>query len=245
MKDPGQSSDEPRLFDLPLEGPSSREERKEAREGEKPVASGKRGGHGRAGQAESLPLFPEEPEEETSSEPPGGERPVAGPRSSAPEPRRPPAEPHWSEPLPTPVDEPSPPSVPGARIPAGPGRRWRAGLTDLAVHAVVLLALGLAGRLLGADIALRLWPGFAFFLLVFSFLYSVIPLAFWGRTPGMALAGVIARNRDGQPLTFGQVGVRWAAGLVTALVLGLPSFLALIDGRSLTDRLSGSVTYRG
>lgn len=88
--------------------------------------------------------------------------------------------------------------------------------------------------------------GLAVFVAVFSFLYTVIPLAFWGRTLGMTRVGLVASGGD-EPqgaLTFGQTALRWSGGLLTVALLGLPSLLALLGGRSLTDRLSGSRTWR-
>ena len=76
----------------------------------------------------------------------------------------------------------------------------------------------------------------------FSFLYSVVTLAFWGQTPGMVAAGLMARSHGDQPLSFGQTGLRWLAGLLTVALGGLPLLVAL-TGRSFADRLSGSATY--
>ncbi|HLX07562.1 MAG TPA: hypothetical protein VKY89_06830, partial [Thermoanaerobaculia bacterium] len=67
----------------------------------------------------------------------------------------------------------------------GIGRRLAAGAADLLVHVAVAI-LALAGcRYLGVVPALRDWPAIAIFLLAFSFLYTVVPLAFWGHTLGM------------------------------------------------------------
>ncbi|HUP42559.1 MAG TPA: RDD family protein, partial [Thermoanaerobaculia bacterium] len=87
------------------------------------------------------------------------------------------------------------------------------------------------------------WPALVLFLLVFSFLYTVLPLAFWGQTPGMAWAGLVARARGYESLTFSQTGRRWLGGLLTAALLGLPALLAAGGGRSMADRLSDSDTY--
>ena len=84
--------------------------------------------------------------------------------------------------------------------------------------------------------------GLLLFLLAWSFLYFVIALAFWGQTPGMAWAGVIARARAEEPLSFGQTVRRWAGAWLTWALAGLPGLLAL-TGRSLADRLSDSRTY--
>ncbi len=121
------------------------------------------------------------------------------------------------------------------------GQLAAAGLTDLGAH-LVLAALLVAGTwLLGVRFEPGSWPALAVVLGVFSFLYHIVPLAFWGRTPGMALNGLVARTREGGPLTFGQTGARWLGALVTVALAGLPLLLALAGG-SLTDRLSGSVT---
>jgi uncharacterized RDD family membrane protein YckC len=126
---------------------------------------------------------------------------------------------------------------------AGIGSRLAAGLADLLVHAAIV-ALALAGsRFLGATPTLAEWPPLAIFLLAFSFLYTILPLAFWGQTLGMTWAGLLSRNRDGEPLTFDQTARRWLGGLLTTATLGLPLLLAG-RGRTLTDLLSGSSTLR-
>ena len=154
-----------------------------------------------------------------------------------------------SRPVPVPDPEPDEDmdAVP-ARRPAGElagrGRRLAAGLADLLVHVAVLVGALLGTRWMGVkpDPA-RDWPALTVFLLSFSFLYTVLPLAFWGQTLGMAWANINSRNRDGEPLTFDQTARRWLTGLVTAALLGLP---ALISGRrSLSDLVSGSATYPG
>ncbi len=121
--------------------------------------------------------------------------------------------------------------------------RWLAGLADLAVHVGMALALLFGARLLNVHAGLGDWPALILFLLVFSFLYHVLPLAFWGQTPGMAWAGLVARTADGESLTFSQTARRWLGTLATLLLVGLPALLALGGHRSLTDRLSGSETY--
>jgi uncharacterized RDD family membrane protein YckC len=77
---------------------------------------------------------------------------------------------------------------------------------------------------------------------VFSFLYTVVPLAFWGHTPGMAWAGLRAEDAAGGPLPFGGTVRRWLAAVVTLAGAGVPLLVAL-SGRSLADRVSGSRTY--
>ncbi|MFL6237064.1 MAG: RDD family protein [Thermoanaerobaculia bacterium] len=148
-------------------------------------------------------------------------------------------------PVPVPVPEP------GAREAApekarsefaGPVRRIAAGLADLIVHAAVGVLALLGCRWLEVRPEVREWPAFAAFLLAFSFLYTVLPLAFWGHTPGMAWAAITSRNRDGEPLSFDQTVRRWLGGLLTLALVGLPLLLAF-GGRTLTDWISGSATY--
>ena len=119
--------------------------------------------------------------------------------------------------------------------------RLFAGLVDLGVHvAVAALALG-GARLLEVRPAPAQLPAFALLLLVFSLFYTVVPLAFWGKTPGMAAVGLACQAGDDLPLTFAEALRRWLAELVTVLALGLPGLLALGGARrSLADRWSGS-----
>ena len=147
-----------------------------------------------------------------------------------------------------PVPVPEPEAREAAPVPkprsefAGPARRIAAGVADLIVHAAVGVLSLLGCRWLEVRPLLREWPAFAAFLLAFSFLYTVLPLAFWGHTPGMAWAAITSRNRDGEPLTFDQTVRRWLGGLLTLALVGLPLLLAF-GGRTLTDWISGSATY--
>lgn len=189
---------------------------------------------------DELPLFPD-PEDEGGAtirghapEPAGADRrPAAEPR--LPEPPSP--EPGASEPPPLALHRPT--RVPQ---PARFGARLLAALADLGVHALAAAVVWAGAALAGARLGAADLPALAVFLLAFSFLYSVVSLAFWGQTPGMAAAGVIARGDGDQPLTFGQTGLRWLAALLTLLLAGLPLLLAL-TGRSLPDRLSGTRTH--
>jgi uncharacterized RDD family membrane protein YckC len=123
----------------------------------------------------------------------------------------------------------------------GAGSRMAAGAADLLVHFAIAVVLLVGTRVMGVRPTLGDWPALAVFLLAFSFLYMVVPLAFWGHTLGMAWAGLVARNRDGEPLTFDQTARRWIGGLLTLALAGLPLLFAG-HGRSLSDLLSGSVT---
>lgn len=121
--------------------------------------------------------------------------------------------------------------------------RLLGGLIDLGLHVVVLLVVGAGSWLLGAALRTEDWPAYAVFLLLFSLLYTAIPLAFWGQTPGMMRVGHVARTGEGEPLTFGQTALRWIGALVTVALAGLPLLLALgAQSRSLADRMSGSYT---
>ncbi|MFQ5349398.1 MAG: RDD family protein [Thermoanaerobaculia bacterium] len=120
-------------------------------------------------------------------------------------------------------------------------QRAAAGLTDLGVCAAVMVMLLVALLAQGLRPALPDWPAGVLFLLTFSFLYAVLPLAFWGRTPGMALIGLKATTPDGRPLTFRQAVLKWLGSVLTVALVGLPLLLAL-GGRSLSDLLSGSLT---
>jgi uncharacterized RDD family membrane protein YckC len=152
-------------------------------------------------------------------------------------------------PLELPLDEPEEESAavsadPEGRSGAAPrGARFLAGLADGVMHAA-LAVLGVIGaRQMGVHPALADWPGFTLFLLAFSFLYVVVSLAFWGHTLGMVWAGITARSRDGEALSFDQAVRRWLGGSLTAALLGLPLLFAF-RGRALSDWLSASATLR-
>jgi uncharacterized RDD family membrane protein YckC len=135
-------------------------------------------------------------------------------------------------------DEPDVPAHDFARR----GSRIAAGVADLIVHAAVAMGALFGCWGLGVRPTPAEMPAGGLFLLAFSFLYIVLPLAFWGHTPGMAWAGITAHNRDGEPLTFDQTARRWLGAVLTFLLAGLPLVLAF-GGRSLTDWISGSATY--
>jgi uncharacterized RDD family membrane protein YckC len=124
---------------------------------------------------------------------------------------------------------------------AGRGSRFVAGLADVVAHAAVAVLGVIGARQMGVRPGLSAWPGFTLFLLAFSFLYVVVSLAFWGHTLGMVWAGLIARGRDGEPLSFDQSVRRWLGGIATTALLGLPLLVAW-RGRALSDLLSASET---
>jgi uncharacterized RDD family membrane protein YckC len=129
--------------------------------------------------------------------------------------------------------------APPAGEPAPPRARALAAAVDLGAHALAAGVAVVGVSLLDVVVRGAQAPGFALLLLVFSLFYTVVPLAFWGRTAGMAAAGIACRGEDGQPLSFGEAALRWAGGVLSALLLGLPALPALAGRRSLADRLSG------
>ena len=239
MNQPPSAPDEPGLFDLPLQvdGPQEDAESVVAEESARPRRSR------RGATRETMPLFQGgegRPREEV--------RPLPLDRL----PQAPPAEPEerqeWPRlahgartAAPAEIDSEIEPQL-GENADAGVGARFKAALADLVVFAAVT-AIVLVGTLrFGVTLRWSDWPAYALFVLTFSFLYSVISLAFWGQTPGMVWAGIVARGEEADALAFGQTARRWAAGLLTVALVGLPGLLAL-RGRSLADRLSGSRTY--
>ena len=215
------SREEPGLFDLPLTRPAPPPSEDEEMPAPAPARRARRPA---AARPESLPLFGED-EDEAEEE----RLDSAAAMDSASEGMLP-------RPRPRPVPEVAAPPT------AGLLPRLRAAVGDLAIlGAVGVLAAAGAGRL-GAPLGAGSLPGLLLFLLAWSFLYFVVSLAFWGQTPGMAWAGLVAHTGVAEPLSFGQTARRWAATWLTWALAGLPGLLAL-SGGSLADRLSGSRTY--
>ena len=144
------------------------------------------------------------------------------------------------------VDRPEEPAgvEPSAPHDAPPQARLVAGLLDLGVLVAVGIAVWAGLRWMGIRTTLDDWPATLTFHAAFSFLYFVLPLAFWGRTPGMARTGLVARTPGGNHLSFGQSVARWIGACLTGVLLGLPLLLSF-TGRSLSDRLSGSRSLTG
>jgi uncharacterized RDD family membrane protein YckC len=122
--------------------------------------------------------------------------------------------------------------------PAGLRARLLAATLDLVAVGALLALSVLGGGAIGAVFGSESWPPLVLLAAVLSFLYTTLPLAFWGQTPGMAAASLVARSPGDRPLSFRQAILRWLAGLLTVALAGLPGFLAL------ADRLSGSATLR-
>jgi len=203
---------EPDLFDLPLDGPPPAAPESDR----EPTGAPRRAAASEP--ARTLPLF--EAESEPAAAAGSDSRREAALRGR-------------------PVAVPSPPSEPRT---ASPVRRLIGTVGDLLILAAVgaLASAGAAG--LGVTPASGRLPALLLFVVVFSFLYSVVPLAFWGSTPGMSWARLVARNGAREPLSFGQTALRWLATWATWASLGLLGLVAL-SGRSLADRLSGSRTF--
>lgn len=214
-----QRPDEPTLFDLPLGPPAEETD-------------------------DAAPPPPDLPAGAPLDEPVAGAR--GRPRSPAPPtpPAAAPEEPNLFDLDLAPEPLPLVASPRGTSRPAPLGARAFAGLVDLGLHLVLGMVLLFGARLLGVGAGLDDWPPVLLFLIVFSFFYAVLPLAFWGKTPGMAWAGLVARA-GGETLTFAQSVRRWAGGLATLALAGLPVLLAAGGRRSLADRLSDSDTFTG
>jgi len=124
---------------------------------------------------------------------------------------------------------------------ASPGLRLMAAIVDLSIVLALSISIWIGLIFLGVETGSSTWPGAVLFLLSFSFLYFVFPLAFWGSTTGMSLLGLVARTPQNQPLSFLQTVQRWLAALGTVATLGVPLAL-LLRGESLADRVSRSRT---
>jgi hypothetical protein len=81
----------------------------------------------------------------------------------------------------------------------------------------------------------------ALFALTVSFAAVVVPLVLFGRTVGMALAGLVARDEGaGRQLTPSEAFRRWAGTILTLAAGGLPLLWTARDPAAPTpaDRLS-------
>jgi hypothetical protein len=123
------------------------------------------------------------------------------------------------------------------------------GVAADAATAVLLVLVAL----LGAFAARGRTPRFeglgwaAAFALDVSFFATVVPLVLFGRTVGMSLAGIVARDDGaGRLLTPSEAVRRWAGTLLTLAGFGLPLFWTARDAEAptLADRLSGRTLVR-
>lgn len=122
--------------------------------------------------------------------------------------------------------------------------RIKAGAIDLAILVAVGLVALIGAELLGAGPEVSDLVPVGLFLVAFSLYYTLVPLAFWGATPGMAWVGLVSRAGPGLNLAFSQALKRWFGSLLTVVLGGLPLLLAVGGRRALSDRLSGSDTFR-
>jgi len=83
--------------------------------------------------------------------------------------------------------------------------------------------------------------------LLWAFLYLAVPLALLGRTPGMAVSGLLMVEADGAPLGGWRAALRTALMPVSFALLGVGLLLGLVrrDRRQLHDLLSGTAIVYG
>jgi hypothetical protein len=134
--------------------------------------------------------------------------------------------------------------APAGPVIAGFAARLLAGGADALLHLGVLAGVYLGLIALQVEPRLDHWPALATLLVAFSFLSSVISLAFWGQTAGMAWRGLQSRDRLQRPLTFRQAVLRWAGGVLTFAAAGLPLLPLALGGATLADWISRSLTYQ-
>ena len=92
------------------------------------------------------------------------------------------------------------PEAPAGPVIAGAATRFLAGCADAVLHLGVLGGAYLGVLALDVEPSLADWPAFATLVVAFSFLTSVVSLAFWGQTAGMAWRGLQTRDRLQRPL---------------------------------------------
>lgn len=204
---------------------------------------------------EDLPLRTDK--ESSSAEVDLGQLETRPPQVTASEAKRPPAKPvtpqidklplfpESDDPGKSPATPPPKPvtrtiSRPGAGAIVPTGARLAAAAIDFGVVLMVLVVTTMGLRWIGVKLDAGSIAPMLFYLLAFSFLYFVFPLAFWGRTPGMAQLGLAARCSNGDTLTFSQSAQRWLGAVLTVAGLGLPLLVMTSTGSSLGDRLSHS-----
>jgi uncharacterized RDD family membrane protein YckC len=150
-----------------------------------------------------------------------------------------------------PLDLGAPAREASTRLPVSPGLLPDRALgiaADVATSIlVVLVALLAAFAVRGATPRISGLGWTALFALIVSFFAIVVPLVLFGRTVGMALAGLVARDDgSGRQLTPSQAARRWVGTLATVAGIGLPLLWTVRDPASSTpaDRLSGRTLVR-
>jgi RDD family protein len=178
--------------------------------------------------------------------PPPGDAPLSRNPDSAADPLKDfPLRPEPPFDLGAPAPEPSHPvSAPSGLLPDRALGTAADVATSILVVVVALLAAfaarGRTPRITGLG-----WA--ALFALTVSFFVVVVPLVFFGRTVGMALAGLVARDDGaGRPLTPSQAARRWVGTVATVAGVGLPVLWTARDPAASTpaDRLSGRTLVR-
>ena len=112
---------------------------------------------------------------------------------------------------------------------------------------VVLVALLAAFAVRGRTPRISGLGWAALFALCVSFVAVVVPLVLFGRTVGMALAGLIARDDGGgRHLTPSEAARRWVGTLVSVAGIGVPLLWTLSNAAAPTpaDRLSRRTLVR-
>jgi hypothetical protein len=150
-----------------------------------------------------------------------------------------------------PLDLGAPTLEASPRLPASPGLLSDRALGTAADVATSLLVVLVA--LLAAFAVRRATPRItglgwtAIFALIVSFCAIVVPLVLFGRTVGMALAGLVARDDgSGRRLTPSEAARRWVGTLATVAGIGLPLLWTVRNPAASTpaDRLSGRTLVR-
>jgi RDD family protein len=121
--------------------------------------------------------------------------------------------------------------------------RATAGAADAAaVLCTTAAALLFASRVTGQAVGWNAIGWAAAFALYLSLFVTVVPLFFFGKTPGMSLAGLCAQpSPSGRRLTAGEAALRWLGTLLTGVSFGLAVLWSAVraDGQTVADRLSG------
>ena len=119
---------------------------------------------------------------------------------------------------------------------AGLGARAAAFGADAATVLLLAFATVLGARAFTGELPSTAglpWAGA--FLLLLSFFTTVLPLMLFGRTVGMALAGLtVCLRASSRRLEAGEAARRWVGTLVTAAALGLPLLWTVRDGEAPT-----------
>ena len=122
-------------------------------------------------------------------------------------------------------------------------RRLVAGLADLVILALVgAVQLAAGSLLLNLRFPLAAFLPVGAFLLLVALVLLVLAPFVWGTTPGMALADLRIRSRDGGSPTLAASFLRFLGFLLTGALAGVPLLLAAFDrrGRTLADLMSGT-----